>query len=92
MGSLNVKIKYNEEGAYGSVDEKTLYVTHSRSSDYVSVYDNEGKMLFCYDGTMNNNILEAIISACSPYLLNDADNGFRPGVELMTSEDEARIK
>jgi uncharacterized membrane protein len=83
MSHVRVKTKYNVEAAYGSTEEQTLYVHHNNSSDYVTVYDNEGKELFSFDDTMRNNLLDAIVRAAGP-----VNHGELPeGVEYMNEQD-----
>jgi hypothetical protein len=48
MSNSYRKIKYESEGPYGSSDEKWLYIHMNNSSDIVSVYDDDGDMLFSF--------------------------------------------
>lgn len=64
------KTKYNEEGDYGTINERTLYVSHNVSSDYVTFYDEDGSILLVVPDTLNNNILDAILRL---YTINEED-------------------
>lgn len=60
MGVTHVKTTYNVEGAYGSVDKKTLYAAHYRGCDIVNFYDDDGSYIMSVEDTMENNLLDAI--------------------------------
>ncbi len=51
MSNSYKKIKYESEGPYGSIEEKWLYIRLNNSSDIISVYDDDGDMLFCFTET-----------------------------------------
>ena len=51
MSSQYRKIKYEEEGPYGSTDERYLYVWSHSTVGITHVYDDTGEELFCYSGT-----------------------------------------
>ena len=51
MSSSYKKIKYQEEGAYGSWHDKYLYVWSHNTCDINHVFDDTGKQLFCYSET-----------------------------------------
>lgn len=87
MSSIRVKTKYLEEGTYGSEIERTLYAVHSNSSDYVSVYDEDGTMLFCFNDTVRNNMFDAIVRVAG--VMNAGE--YPEGVELMDDEDCKKI-
>lgn len=60
MSHKRIKTTYNEEGAYGSVVEKTVYAHHNLTCDYVTFYDDKGNHILTVPDTMDNNILDAI--------------------------------
>jgi len=51
MSSQYRKIKYEEEGPYGSTNERYLYVWSHDTVDVTHVYDDKGEELFCYSET-----------------------------------------
>ena len=51
MSSQYRKIKYEEEGFYGSTEERYLYVWSHDTVDITHVYDDNGEELFCYSET-----------------------------------------
>jgi len=46
MSSTYRKIKYVQEGIYGSTEHKTLYMKTNHSSDYTTFYDEDGDIIF----------------------------------------------
>lgn len=48
MSNIYRKIKYVVEANYGMTEERTLYVHHNNSIDYVTFYDEDGTRLFGY--------------------------------------------
>lgn len=66
MGSNYYKTTYNTEGMYGSTEEKTLYTQHSRSTDIVSFYDEDGDLIFSVPDTLDNNMVDAIVRLYNP--------------------------
>ena len=42
MSKTRVKTTYEEMGAYGSTDTKTLYCFHNHSNDTVTFYEQDG--------------------------------------------------
>lgn len=83
MSHRRVKTKYVEEGGYWSINEKTLYVHHDMASDYVSVYDESGKLMFTFNDTMRNNVYDAIVRTAGPLNFEQLPEG----VEPMDEED-----
>ncbi len=51
MSSQYRKIKYDEEGPYGSTVERYLYIWSHDTVDVVHVYDDEGEKLFTFGET-----------------------------------------
>jgi len=51
MSSQYRKIKYEEEGPYGSTVERYLYIWSHDTVDVVHVYDDEGDKLFTFGET-----------------------------------------
>ncbi len=60
MSHRYTKIQYEEMGAYGSVEKKTLYCHENLSCDVTSFYDHNGMFLFCFEDTMDNNLFAAM--------------------------------
>ena len=89
MSHYRVKTKYNEEGAYGSVDEKVLYAHHNLSCDYVTFFDENGNVIMTVPDTMDNNILDAINRLYMPF---KKDNILDEGIEFMNADDKAKIE
>jgi hypothetical protein len=90
MSHCRLKTTYNEMGAYGSVDKKTLYAHHNNSCDIVSFYDENGNFLFCVEDTMDNNLFDAIKRLF--YAWEDARaNKLMEGVEHMEPEEFNKI-
>lgn len=87
MSHIKIKTKYVEEGEYWSAIERTLFVHHNLVSDYVTVYDESGKVIFTFNDTMRNNLLEAIKRTAGP-----VKHGELPeGVEYMDDQDCEKI-
>lgn len=84
MSHYRLKTKYNSEGSYGSIDEKTLYVHHNLSCDYVTFFDENGEVIMTIPDTIDNNLLDAVNRLYKPFT-----NGkkFVDNVERMTDED-----
>jgi hypothetical protein len=61
MGSTYKKIKYKEEGSWGSTEDHTLYIQHNRSCDVTSFFYEDGTYMFSYSDTIEGNLLDAII-------------------------------
>ena len=51
MSSQYRKIKYEEEGPYGSTVDRYLYVWSHGTVDITHVFDDNGEELFCYSET-----------------------------------------
>lgn len=83
MSHVRVKTKYYEEGPYGSEIERTLFVHHNNSTDYVYVYDDEGKCILSFNDTIKNNLYDAIVKAAGV-----VNHGELPdGLEYMAPEE-----
>lgn len=94
MSHVRVKTKYNVEGAYGSIEERTLYADHNNSCDIVTFYDQDGNWLLSVEDTMDNNLLDAINRLYMPFVGTGADYKLdkdvehyqhRPGEEVKTN-------
>lgn len=85
MSHYRLKTKYNSEGAYGSIDEQTVYAHHNLSCDYVSFYDKDGHFIMAIPDTISNNLLDAINRLYAPF--KNHGNIFVDGVESMDEED-----
>jgi len=75
MSHIKVKTKYVEEGEYWTAIEKTLYVHYNLVSDYVTVYDDSGKVLFSFNDTMRNNLYSAILRSAGPVKQGELPEG-----------------
>lgn len=62
MGCNWKKIQYNEEGAWGSTEVRTLYIKSSRSCGVTTYYDQWFNALFAF-GEVENNLLDAIVKS-----------------------------
>lgn len=74
------KIKYKEEGPCGSTIDRTLYCIADGVSDYTSMYDENGNLIFSFPDTITDNIFEKMVEIIN----NWKDN---PNVEKMTIEE-----
>ena len=86
MSRTCYKTTYNETGPYYSTLKKTMYVEHCHSSDTVSFYDEEGRMLLCVEDTVENNMLDAINRLYGPFKKNDGEE-LKEGVEKIFKKD-----
>lgn len=87
MSSYTLKTKYNTEGAFGSIEEQTLYAHHNLSCDSVMFHDELGKIIFTVPDTIDNNILDAINRLYAPF----KDKNFVEGVESMNEEERKKL-
>jgi len=62
MSHTRQKVKYFEEGAYGSVNERTLYMHMNNSCDTTTFYDENGDSIFSFEDTLDKNIFDAMIA------------------------------
>jgi len=89
MSSIYVKTKYNTEGPWGSVDEKTIYAHHHLTCDIVSFYDEDGDFIMSVPDTLDNNMLDAINRL---YRIYDSDNILADGVEYLSMDEYNKLK
>lgn len=61
------KIKYEEEGPYGSTEEKYLYVDYNATSDYTTIYGNEGQYLITLSEWGNFSMEDAMVTIISNF-------------------------
>ena len=66
MGSERKKIKYYEEGPYGTLTERTLYARMNHTCDVTTFYDEDGEYIFSYGDTIDNNLFDAMIELSCP--------------------------
>jgi hypothetical protein len=85
MSSTCKKIKYKEEGAWGSTTEHTLYCIANGVSDYTSFYYENGELIFSFPDTMDDNIFEKMVEMINKW----KDN---PNIEKMTMEDYKKCR
>jgi len=88
MSHYRLKTKYNTEGAYGSIDEQTVYAHHNLSCDYVTFYDERGDVIMTVPDTIDNNLLDAINRLYAPF--KDKGQNFVDGIESMNEEDRKK--
>lgn len=87
MSHIRVKTEYNVETEYGALEKRTLYAHHNNTCDVVTFYDENGKELFSFDDTIENNLMDAINRLCIPH---NSPNNFKDGVEYMNAEDRSK--
>ncbi len=88
MSHYYLKTKYNEEGAYGSIEEHTLYAHHNLSCDYVSFYNEKGECILSVPDTLDNNILDAMNKVIFPFTGRDLI--LEEGIEHMSIEEQKK--
>lgn len=86
MSHYRLKTTYNEEGPYGTTEEKILFVEHNLSTDRVSFFHEDGSLIFSVPDTISNNILDAINKLYTTELGN---NG--PEIEDVTAEESRML-
>ena len=64
MSSTYKKIKYEQEGSYGSTEKKTLYVHFNNTSDYITFKDEDGDTIFGF-GEWGFDLGQAIVKVLS---------------------------
>lgn len=69
MSYTRVKMKYEEEGCYGSTEIKTLYCEHNHSCDHVTFYNEKGEVPLMSFGEWSNgkDLWDAMITLYSPF-------------------------
>jgi hypothetical protein len=85
MSKTCQKIKYKEEGAFGSTEERTLFCIADGVSDYTSFYDDKGNYIFSFPDTLSDNIFEKMAEIIN----NWKDN---PNIETMTTEEYKKCR
>lgn len=90
MSHFKLKTKYNEEGAYGSTEVKTLYAHHNLSCDYVTFYDDNGNFIMAIPDTIDGNMLDAINRLYAPF--KNPSIELVEGVERMNENDINKCK
>lgn len=88
MSHYRLKTKFNTEGAYGSVEEHTVYAHHNLSCDYITFYDEKGDFIMTVPDTLDNNLLDAINRLYAPW----KDNKLVEDVEHMTQEESKELR
>ena len=86
MSSRYTKIKYKEEGTYGSIEEKWLYCADIGCSDITTFYDEDGTHILSINNTLDNNMFVKMIEIYQNW---NPDNN--PNVERVTSEEYKNI-
>lgn len=82
MSSRYTKIKYKEEGTYGSIEEHWIYCADIGSVDVTTFYDEFGVPLFSFNNTIDGNMLDKIIE-----LYHNWDPDKNPNVKRVTKEE-----
>lgn len=85
MSHYYLKTEYSEvQYPYGSVSRRTLYAHHNNSTDDVSIYDGDGNLIFTYQDTEKDNLLEAIERLTSPWQRSQV---LEEGVDYMSPKE-----
>jgi hypothetical protein len=87
MSHTRVKIKYEEEGAYGSTEEHTLYCWLNHSCDVVSFYDEKGECILSFGDDSRFNIFKAMNALLRPFKNNTE---LEDGIEFMSREESQK--
>ena len=90
MSHTRLKIKYNTEGSYGSIEERTLFAHHNHSCDYLTFYDEDGSIILTVPDSIENNILDAMNSLIRPWKSGSSDE-LCDGIEYLTVDEFKRI-
>lgn len=85
MSHYKLKTKYNTEGGYGTVEEKTVFAHHNLGCDIVTFYDHDGEYIMSVPDTIDNNILDAINELYYPFTGSRGELG--EGIEHMSQEE-----
>lgn len=85
MSHTRVKIKYEEEGPYGSTTEETIYCHHNHTCDIVSFYYGDGEHMLSINEFSSNNLWTAIETLMYYHKHEDK-------VEYWDAEDREKIK
>lgn len=86
MSHTRVKIKYNIEGSYGSIEERTLFAHHNHSCDYLTFYDQDGSIIMTIPDSIENNLLDAMNNLLRPFK-SGSFNELCDGIEHLTVDD-----
>jgi len=90
MSHYRVKTKYETEGAYGSVEVRTLYAHHNLSCDYVTFYDDDGSVIFSFPDTIKNNIFDAMKRL--EHIHKSGTQELNEGIEYLNEEDRKKLE
>ena len=90
MSHIRIKTTYKGEGAYVSVEERTIFAHHNNSCDVITFYGEEGEVLFSVEDTMKDNLLDAINRLSAPCKINSFD--LDEGIEYMNEKDKKICK
>jgi len=85
MSQERDKIKYLEEGPFGSTNERTLFYISDGVSDYTSFYDDNGNLIFSFPDTLDNNIFEKMVE-----IINNWKNN--SNIEKMTIDEYKKCR
>jgi len=91
MSKTKIKAKYIEDGEFGMIEEKTLYMEINNSNDLVTLYDDNGDRIMCYSEGQNN-FEEAFVSLMYSHAEYPITVTARRKIEDWDPEDEDKIK
>lgn len=61
------KIKYETQGNYGSTEYRHLYIDYNVTSDFVTIFDDFGRQLICFDEWGTFDMGHALVTALSNF-------------------------
>lgn len=85
MSKFGLKIKYKEEGSYGSIEEHTLFCISNGCNDITTFYDENGSIIFLFNDTIDDNIFDKMIELYKNWRNN-------PNVTLMNIDEFNKCK
>jgi hypothetical protein len=87
MSSSYRKIKYQEEGPYGSWVDKYLYIWSHNTVDVTHVFDENGEQLFCYSET-GFDMSQALVVAFTNWNDERMENMTREEIDLIKNQNK----
>ena len=87
MSRTLVKTKYNVTNGFGSIETHVLHAVHNNSTDIVTFFDENGKVLFTVEDTIENNLIDAIKRLYRPFDESNGGQELLEAVEEMESDD-----
>lgn len=83
MSHTRVKTTYEQTGAYGALEIKTLYCHHNHSSDFTTFYDEDGDVAELATFSSDDTKWEAMQDLWYPFK-NEWNTELKDGVEYYT--------